>query len=247
MVSEKPWSLFDVARLFLGVFTTLFCGIFLAGILEKFHFGLSGGQLEFVQMMVLMAFFQGAALIWIALFLFLSNLSWKSAFGLRPKSPFKAIGAGLAVGLLVLPVVWVLQWSSEWGMELIKLKPVAQAAVDELQNGGLNPMEIALFGLFTIVLAPIAEEALFRGILYPTIKQAGHPRWALFGTSVLFGALHMNMATLLPLFFLALVLVYLYESSNSLLTPIATHAMFNAANFFYLIFGDQIAKHLHLS
>ena len=58
-----------------------------------------------------------------------------------------------------------------------------------------------LFGLLTIVLAPIAEEALFRGILYPSIKQTGHPRWALWGTSLLFGIMHFNMATLVPLVF----------------------------------------------
>ena len=44
------------------------------------------------------------------------------------------------------------------------------------------------------------------------------------------------MASLVPLVFLAVVLAFLYESSDSLLTPIATHSMFNAANFFYLVF-----------
>lgn len=101
--------------------------------------------------------------------------------------------------------------------------------------------------MLTILLAPIAEEALFRGILYPTIKQAGHPRWALWGTSVVFGILHFNMATLAPLVFLAVVLAFLYESSDSLLTPIATHSMFNAANFFYLVCTEPINRLLHLS
>jgi membrane protease YdiL (CAAX protease family) len=247
MVSEKPWSMLSVARLFMGVITTLCCGIFLAGSLEKLKLGLSAGQLEFVQMMLLIAFFQGAALVWIALFLYQSNLSWRSAFGLRPRSRIKVIAAGLAVGLIVLPAVWMLQFLSEWAMELMKFKPEAQAAVKELQNGGLNTAQIVLFGVFTIVLAPIAEETLFRGILYPSIKQSGHPRWALWGTSVLFSVMHFNVATLLPLLFLALVLVYLYESSDSLLAPIATHSMFNAANFFYLVFGDQIGRLLHIS
>ena len=215
--------------------------------MEKLKLGLAGDQLEFVQMMILIAFFQGAALGWIALFLYQSNISWGVAFGLRPPSRIRAIASGLAVGILVLPAVWVLQFISEWAMELLKFKPVAQAAVTELQSPALTVTEKILFGLFTIVLAPIAEEALFRGILYPSIKQTGHPRWALWGTSVLFGIMHFNMATLVPLVFLALVLVFLYESSDSLLTPIATHSMFNAANFFYLIFGEQIQRLLHIS
>ena len=62
-----------------------------------------------------------------------------------------------------------------------------------------------------------------------------------------FGILHFNMATLAPLVFLAVVLAFLYESSDSLLTPIATHGMFNAANFFYLVCTDPINRLLHLS
>jgi uncharacterized protein len=247
MVSEKSWSIDAVARLFLGVVVMLCCGMFLAGLLDSVKLGLSPDQLQFAQMIVLVAFFQVAALIWIAVFLRRSNISWRAAFGLRPPSRIKAVAAGLAVGVLILPVAWVLQWVSEDVMEWLHINPVAQAAVTELQNAALPMPEKILFGVFTILLAPIAEEALFRGILYPTIKQAGHPRWALWGTSVVFGVMHFNMATLAPLVFLAVVLVFLYESSDSLLTPIATHGMFNAANFFYLIFPDPINRLLHIS
>jgi membrane protease YdiL (CAAX protease family) len=247
MVSEKSWSVEAVARLFLSVIVTICCGMFLAALLGKVKLGLSPDQLEFVQMVVLIVFFQGAALAWIALFLRQSNISWREAFGLRPPSRARAVAAGLAVGLLVLPFVWVLQWISEAVMEWLKINPVAQAAVTELQSSALSVPEKIVFGVFTILLAPIAEEALFRGVLYPTIKQAGHPRWALWGTSVIFGIMHLNAATLAPLVFLAVILVFLYEASGSLLTPIATHSMFNAANFFYLIFGDQINRLLHIS
>ncbi|MGP8201254.1 MAG: lysostaphin resistance A-like protein [Limisphaerales bacterium] len=247
MVSQKSWSIEAVARLFLGVIVTLSCGMFLSGILEKETLGLSPDQLKFVQMIVLIAFFQGAALIWIAVFLRQSNISWRAAFGLRPASRVRAVGAGLAVGVLVLPAVFFLQWVSEVVMEWLHLNPVAQAAVTELQSAALSVPEKVLFGVFTILLAPIAEEALFRGILYPTIKEAGHPRWALWATSVVFGIMHFNMASLASLVFLAVVLTFLYESTDSLLTPIATHGMFNAVNFFFLIYTDPIQRLLHIS
>ena len=247
MVSEKSWSIDAVARLFLGVIVTLCCGMFLSGLLEKMKLGLSPDQLQFLQMIVLVVFFQGAALVWIAVFLHQSNISWRAAFGLRPPSRARAVAAGLAVGVMVLPIVWLLQWISEGVMEWLKFKPVAQAVVTELQSPSLSLVEKILFGVLTILLVPVAEEALFRGILYPAIKQSGHPRWALWGTSVLFGILHFNMATLAPLVFLAVLLAFLYDSSDSLLTPIATHSMFNAANFFYLVFTDPINRLLHLS
>ncbi len=246
MISEKPWNIDAVARLFLGVITTLCCGMFLAGLLESAKWRISPDQLQFLQMIVFLAFFQAAALIWIAVFLRQSNISWRAAFGLRPPSRAGAVAAGLAVGVLVLPVMWMLQFLSQSVMEWLKLNPVAQAAVKELQDSALSTPEKILFGVFTILLAPIAEEALFRGILYPTIKQAGHPRWALWGTSVLFGIMHFNMVSLVPLILLAVLLAFLYEASNSLLAPIATHCMFNAANFFYLIFQEPINRLLHI-
>ena len=253
MISVKPWSLEAVMRLFLGVIVTLCCGMFLAGVLDSVNSmkwvksGLSPGQLQFAQTLVLVASFQGAALIWIALFLRQSNISWRAAFGLRPPSRAGAVAAGRAMGLAVLPTMWLLQWGSECVMELLRLKPAAQAAVLELQNSSLSVPEQVVFGVFTIVLAPIAEEALFRGILYSTIKQAGHPRWALWGTSAVFGVMHFNMAALVPLVVLSVLLVFLYEASDSLLTPIATHSMFNAVNFFYLVFADPINRLLHIS
>jgi hypothetical protein len=63
------------------------------------------------------------------------------------------------------------------------------------------------------------------------VKQAGFPRLALWGTSLLFAVVHWNVATFVPLLLLAVVLTLLYEKTNNLLAPIAAHALFNALNF----------------
>src|ERR1022692_2294956 len=97
MISEKPWNIDAVARLFLGVIMTLCCGMFLAGLLQSAKWRISPERLEFLQMIVMIAFFQAAALIWIAVFLHQSNISWREAFGLRPPSRARTVAAGLAV------------------------------------------------------------------------------------------------------------------------------------------------------
>jgi membrane protease YdiL (CAAX protease family) len=84
------------------------------------------------------------------------------------------------------------------------------------------------------VLAPAAEEMLFRGILYPAIKQAGFPRLALWGTALLFAAIHLNLVTFFPLMVLALGLTWLYERTDNLWSSIIAHALFNAMNFVIL-------------
>ena len=56
-------------------------------------------------------------------------------------------------------------------------------------------------------IAPLAEEILFRGILYSAVKQAGFPRIALWGSVLLFAVVHMNAVTFVPLVVLALLLL----------------------------------------
>jgi membrane protease YdiL (CAAX protease family) len=147
--------------------------------------------------------------------------------------------------MLFLPAAWGLQMFSEYVMTLVGSNPQEQAAVQELQDPSLTVAEKALIGVIAVVCAPIVEEALFRGILYPALKRLGHPRLALWGSSALFAAVHFNMVTFLPLLIFALVLVYLYETFQNLLAPIVAHSLFNAANFLILIFGDQIERMLH--
>ena len=39
----------------------------------------------------------------------------------------------------------------------------------------------------------------------------------------------------MPLTFLAVILVFLYETTNNLLSPIITHTLFNGLNYAYLV------------
>jgi membrane protease YdiL (CAAX protease family) len=90
-----------------------------------------------------------------------------------------------------------------------------------------------------VLLVPPAEEILFRGILYPWIKQAGYPRLALWGTALVFAGVHFNLVSFLPLAAFALVLAALYERTNNLLAPITAHALFNTLNFLLLLLQEH--------
>jgi hypothetical protein len=109
-----------------------------------------------------------------------------------------------------------------------------QSAVKLLEEARL-PWQLAVMGLQTVITAPLVEEVLFRGLLYVSVKQAGHPRIALWGVAVLFGLSHGHLPTLVPLTLFGLILTWLYERTNNLLAPIAAHAGFNAVNFGLLL------------
>ena len=92
----------------------------------------------------------------------------------------------------------------------------------------------------TILLAPVAEELFFRGIVYPWVKRAGFPRAALWVTSAFFAAIHFNLPIFAPLLVLAIGLTLLYEHTGNLLAPIAAHSVFNALNFLKFYWGDEV-------
>jgi hypothetical protein len=94
-------------------------------------------------------------------------------------------------------------------------------------------------GAAAVLLAPPAEEILFRGVLYPAIKQAGFPRLALWVSTLLFAAVHGNVPTFVPLAVLALVLTALYEHTNNLLAPITAHAVFNAVGLVWMLLFER--------
>ncbi len=89
---------------------------------------------------------------------------------------------------------------------------------------------VVYLGVFAVVIAPVAEEFIFRGMLFPFVKRLGFPKLAWFGVSFLFALIHLNAPTFVPLFALALALTWLYDRTDNLLAPITAHALFNAAN-----------------
>ena len=91
-----------------------------------------------------------------------------------------------------------------------------------------------------VVVAPILEEMLFRGLFQTTIRsflEIPNPRFhirnaawpAIVISSVLFAMVHADTAHWPALFVLSLSLGYAYEKSGSLFRPIFIHSFFNAA------------------
>jgi len=184
-------------------------------------------------------FFQGAVVVLSARFVAEHKMRWPEAFGFGNDWPH-ALFFGVLLAVVFVPVGVGLQLASAYFMTRVHVEPVEQQAVQTLREsaGWLNR---ALLGVVAVGLAPIAEEVLFRGILYPAVKQAGFRRMALWGTSVLFAVIHGNLAAFLPLLVLSVVLTLLYENTNNLLAPIVAHAIFNGMNFLRLFLGDWFA------
>ena len=149
--------------------------------------------------------------------------SWQ--LGFRPTS------ARRAAGLVVLAILAFLVFSEVWALvlnESTKEKLLEQLGANE------TALLLALSALLTTVIAPICEETLFRGYIFPALsKWKGWLPGALM-TGVLFGGVHAGSAPvqdLVPLGVLGFVLCVLYRRTGSLYPGIATHSLNNSLAF----------------
>jgi membrane protease YdiL (CAAX protease family) len=233
MLSEKPWKLEAVLRLLLGVFICVFIGGVLAAWVDGFKRKTTVESIW--PAIIMMLSVEGGVLVLARHLLRKHQTRWKEAFGFTNNWK-RALLLGVITAILFLPMGWALQIGSAKLMEQFNLQPTEQQAVQTL-GAAESWLDHAVLAVFVIALAPAAEEILFRGILYPVVKQSGYPRLALWGVSIFFAAVHCNVATFVPLFALALLLTLLYEKTNNLLTTITAHALFNGLNLALYYFG----------
>lgn len=138
--------------------------------------------------------------------------------------------------LLIAPLTVLAMWTlfaglqfsgyMEW-MERLGVEQV-QDTVKLLQTTK-DPFVLALMAFAAVVAAPLCEEVVFRGYLYPVAKRFTGPWIAAACSALVFSAAHGSLMALLPLFIFGLVLVLLYEKTGSLWAPVAVHFTFNGA------------------
>jgi len=88
---------------------------------------------------------------------------------------------------------------------------------------------VALVLVLVLVTAPISEEALFRGLMYPLLRRRVGPMAAALITAVAFAALHGNVVQAAAALPGGLVMALVYERTRSLITVVDMHILFNLA------------------
>lgn len=108
-------------------------------------------------------------------------------------------------------------------------------AFQESDSIGLKILVIFL----AVVIAPLAEETLFRGFVYGVLKRYTDAPFAALSSSLMFAIIHMHVGSLLPLWTLAVLFCLAYEITGCLLVPMILHSIFNGVSIIAMIFGDK--------
>jgi membrane protease YdiL (CAAX protease family) len=241
MLTEKPWKPEAVMQILAGLMLSWSVGLLIAASLSHFLPKQSRDLLPFFHFVLSTFSFQGVALVLGHHFLKQHELTWGEFLGLTDGQVKRAVSVALMAGVVLVPAALALNTLLAEAMSLLRMEPVEQVAIKVVQANEAWWQRLSL-GVTTIVVAPLAEEMIFRGILYSFIKQLGHPKLALYGTALLFAAAHTNLLIFLPLACLGVALALLYERTNKLLTSVVTHSFFNAVNFCILAFHDEFGR-----
>jgi membrane protease YdiL (CAAX protease family) len=81
---------------------------------------------------------------------------------------------------------------------------------------------------WAVLIAPIAEEMLFRGILLPLALRRFTPVPAVLLVSVFFAFIHQSETAFLPLIAVSASLCLAFMATESIVVSITMHALFNA-------------------
>ncbi len=155
----------------------------------------------------------------------------------RSREPWRNLGfagftpATLALGFLPIVAALVIFVSEvdnllrafldSDGLDSVNVAP----DLGELVSGSWQGMALA------VLVGPLVEEILFRGVILRGLLGRGRPMTAIFVSAALFALTHLNPAQLPVAFGLGVVLGWVYVRTRSLGLCVAGHALNNASGF----------------
>jgi membrane protease YdiL (CAAX protease family) len=174
----------------------------------------------------------------IVFFLRMRGIKPAAQFGLLRVHPLKALPMALGLILAAFPLIdWVSRVTAHTLGPQAKQQEVVQFFLKATEASQRSAVLITL-GV-GVVLAPLAEELMFRGYLYGVLKRYCGVLAAAILSAAMFAAMHLNLASLPSLFVLALCFTIAYEATGSLLVNIAMHALFNLSMFLMMLYLPQ--------
>lgn len=121
-----------------------------------------------------------------------------------------------------------------------KYMTMPKAIEEAFEEMAVSP---AVMAFSVVVVAPIFEEIICRGIFLEGFLKRYNKWVALIASALLFGAIHGNLPQFLYATFLGLILGYVYMKTRSLILSIMLHAFNNLTTLllagFNINFGDK--------
>ncbi|MDB6139798.1 MAG: amino terminal protease self-immunity [Verrucomicrobiaceae bacterium] len=159
-------------------------------------------------------------------------------FGLRRITLKQALIKALIWIVPALLTVWAVSVLSSMLLDGVWPDMGPQSSVQMLETTKSPLVKVAL-AFTALVVAPLAEEILFRGFLFGVLKRYTDTYFAGLISALLFATVHAHVGFFLPLFALGVVFVIAYEATGCLLVSILMHALFNGIEVVMMLLGGK--------
>ncbi|MBP7821348.1 MAG: CPBP family intramembrane metalloprotease [Saprospiraceae bacterium] len=167
--------------------------------------------------------------------------TFSTYYSLKKFPDFSTISRNMLWFLIAMPAIsfaYVVNKSIPLPSWMTRLEDQSATAL-KLLLGGNNIVEFILNFLLIAVLAPLAEELIFRGILQKElsilIKKSHLSIWL---AAMIFSAIHFQFEGFIPRMMLGVMLGYVYFWSGSLWTSIICHSFVNGSQLIVQYFID---------
>ena len=210
---EKNWSIKEVVFIFLIVF-----GVFIisARIISLLELELS------ILLLIIDAVFFITTLSVFAFFLKRKKISWKEF--VLGEFKIKLLVLSILCVFLILILGGLL---SKWTSDLLGVSNETFSLLKNTSSGKLW-LDFLNLKLMAVIVVPFSEEMIFRGLLFRYIRQKKNFLFSAILSSLLFGALHFNLAAIPFLFVLGFVNAFVLEKTKSMFYPIFIHGGVNS-------------------
>ena len=133
--------------------------------------------------------------------------------------------------LMVLPLVAL----ASWLLQRVWANPGGSNPLLEIVLGSSDGWALLAFALTAVVLAPLFEETLFRGVLLPVLGRPLGSVGAVLISAIVFAIAHLSLSELVPLFVLGIGLGLLRWQTGRLAACVCLHALWNSLTFLNLL------------
>jgi membrane protease YdiL (CAAX protease family) len=154
-----------------------------------------------------------------------ADLEIKQAFGLSISEAKR--GQLLLWVFLLLTAAWLGEWGILWISEWLRL-PIHWTESFDADFVWGDPSTVGMTGMHAVVLGPIFEELLFRGVLFATLRIRFNLGSAAILSGLIFSLVHgYSIAGFLSVAWTGVLWAWAYEKTRSLLPGVIAHGVHN--------------------
>ncbi len=229
---QKPaWGFAELVIVYIGI------------LLMGFLVGISGGLVEQLFSLLkipvteLSYFYLGFFVQFIAtITLVLLTSIWLnraklSDLGINRVSRDEFIKYGLFGGLVLIIIIFLL------GLPISYFNPELEPQLyEQMLRMVIGSNDFILLFIIGALLAPLAEELFYRGMVYPVFRHKFGPIPAMIMAGTLFGIVHFDSWRVIPLAVGGIILSYIYEKTNSILVTTMAHGVWNGLMTFLVLY-----------